>query len=142
MNKTVAIVLAIIISVGGGFLYLNMSSDDSTATTTDTTTQKTADSSTETQASTAPSSSTKNEIDISDMAFSPASTTVTRGTTVTWMNNDSVAHTVTADNGTGGLNSGTVKPGETYTFTFNEAGTFTYHCEFHSDMKGTVTVTS
>jgi len=57
---------------------------------------------------------------------------------VTWTNNDSVPHTVTQDGG--GLTSKAINPGETFSFTFDTAGSFSYHCEFHANMKGTVTV--
>jgi len=46
---------------------------------------------------------------------------------VTWTNNDAVAHTVTSDSG-GELNSGVLQPGDSYTYTFNSAGNFYYHC--------------
>lgn len=84
--------------------------------------------------------STADKVSISNFAFTPASITVKKGTTVTWTNNDSVAHTVTADSGNG-PNSELLQNGETYSFTFNEAGTFKYHCVPHPSMKATVTVT-
>jgi plastocyanin len=79
-------------------------------------------------------------VSIKDMTFSPASITVKKGTTVTWTNQDGTSHTVTAD-GDNGPESGTLTDGKSYSFTFNSAGTFTYHCNFHSSMQGTVTVT-
>jgi plastocyanin len=60
------------------------------------------------------------------------------GTTVTWTNNDSAAHTVTQSGG--GFQSGKIDPGGTFSFTFDEAGTFDYFCEFHPNMTSTVTV--
>jgi plastocyanin len=61
------------------------------------------------------------------------------GTTVTWTNNDSAPHTVTQSGG-GGFQSGSIDQGGTFSFTFEEAGTFEYFCEFHPNMTGTVTV--
>ena len=81
-----------------------------------------------------------NTVEIKDMAFSPASITVKKGTTVTWTNKDSISHTVTGDT-SGNMNSDTLADGDAYTFTFNQTGTFQYHCNFHSSMHGTVTVT-
>jgi len=78
-------------------------------------------------------------INISNFAFDPPSITIAPGTTVTWTNQDSVAHTVTGDNV--GLASGHLAKGQSYSFTFNQAGTFTYHCSIHPTMKGTVIVT-
>jgi plastocyanin len=88
-----------------------------------------------------PQSSQENKVSIVSMNFSPASLSVKKGSSVTWTNDDSVAHTVTADTGTDhGLNSGNINPGETYVFTFSDKGTFAYHCELHPSMTGTVTV--
>jgi plastocyanin len=61
------------------------------------------------------------------------------GTTVTWTNMDSAPHTVTQSGG-GGFQSGAMQQGETFSFTFEEAGTFDYFCEFHPNMSGQVIV--
>lgn len=81
-----------------------------------------------------------NQVSIANMSFSPASITVKKGSTVTWTNNDSIAHTVTADSGNT-FDSGTLDPGKTFTHTFNDTGSFAYHCNIHPEMHGTVTVT-
>jgi amicyanin len=80
------------------------------------------------------------EVSIADMAFSPANITVKKGTTVTWTNNDSVGHNVIADSGNG-PNSQILQKGQTYSFTYDTLGSFSYHCGVHPSMKGTVTVT-
>lgn len=82
-----------------------------------------------------------NSVAIQNFAFSPTAITVKKGTTVTWTNKDSTAHTVTETDGQNGPKSGDLAQGATYTFTFNTAGTFHYHCAIHSEMTGTVTVT-
>jgi plastocyanin len=74
---------------------------------------------------------------VANFAFSPASITVKRGTTVTWTNQDGTGHTVTSDNG---LFQATLAPKATFSYTFKDAGTFSYHCSIHSFMKGTVIV--
>ncbi|HEV3058745.1 MAG TPA: plastocyanin/azurin family copper-binding protein [Vicinamibacterales bacterium] len=71
-------------------------------------------------------------------AFNPNPLTVSTGTTVAWMNTDSIAHTSTSD--ASGWNSGTLAPGQQFTFTFAAAGTFHYHCAIHPGMIGTVVV--
>ena len=78
---------------------------------------------------------------ISGYAFSPASITVAKGTKVTWTNKDSVGHTVTEDDSQTGPASSTLNQGQSYSYTFNTAGTFHYHCTIHPYMTGTVTVT-
>lgn len=70
-------------------------------------------------------------------AYSPNPLTVSVGTTVTWTNKDSTTHTATSD--TGAFN-GTVAPNAQFSFTFANAGTFTYHCSLHPNMVGSVVV--
>jgi plastocyanin len=65
---------------------------------------------------------------------------VKAGTTVTWTNSDSAAHTVKSTDGAF-ASSGTLNKGATYSITFANAGTFPYVCGIHSSMTGTVTVT-
>jgi plastocyanin len=80
-------------------------------------------------------------VDIHNMMFTPSQITVKKGTKVTWTNNDQVAHTVTPDKGTSPA-SAPIPPGETYSYTFNQVGSFQYHCSIHSVMHGTVVVYS
>ena len=76
---------------------------------------------------------------IANFAFNPASMTIKAGASLTWTNADSTTHTVTADDGT--FDSGNVASGATFSHAFATAGTFAYHCNIHSSMKGTITVT-
>lgn len=69
-------------------------------------------------------------------AFTPAEITVSKGDTVTWTNEDSATHDVAGD----AFKSGDMKKGDTFSYTFNETGTFDYICSFHPSMKGTVIV--
>jgi plastocyanin len=78
-------------------------------------------------------------VSIVDFAFQPASIEVAAGSTVTWTNTGAAPHTVTADNGA--FDSGQLKPGATFSQTFTTPGTYTYHCEIHPQMTGTVVVT-
>src|SRR3970040_294202 len=57
---------------------------------------------------------------------------------VRWVNNGSVAHTVTADRGA--FNSRQLAPGDTFSFAFTAAGTIDYHCEIHPTMKGQIVI--
>jgi len=77
-------------------------------------------------------------VDIRGFAFNPASLPVHVGDTVTWTNNDGATHTITSDAGT--ELSHTLAPGESWSHTFTQAGTYAYHCSIHSSMRGTVTV--
>lgn len=79
--------------------------------------------------------------DTNSPGYSPATITVMIGmnSTVTWVNQDSMPHTVTANDGL--FNSGNLNPGQSYTYTFTLPGTYTYYCIYHSQwMKGEVIV--
>lgn len=65
--------------------------------------------------------------------------TVHVGDTIVWTNNAAPAHTATSDDGTT-FDSGRMDQGESWSWTATEAGTFPYHCTFHSNMQGTVKV--
>jgi plastocyanin len=80
-------------------------------------------------------------VTIQNFAFLPGDITVKKGTTVTWTNKDSTAHSVNEMDGQKGPDSGDLNPGDKYTFTFNQSGTFKYRCNLHPEMLGTVTVT-
>ena len=83
------------------------------------------------------------EVEMIGSEFQPADIVVQVGDTVTWTNNDSIAHTVTAgtrDNPSGLFDSGSMSGAETFTHTFTSAGEYDYFCEFHTGMSGTVTV--
>jgi len=64
--------------------------------------------------------------------------TVSQGAVVTWSNSDSTTHDVVAD--AGAFDSGRMNQNGTFSFTFNQKGTFTYHCSIHPTMIGTVVV--
>ena len=85
------------------------------------------------------SSSAGTEVSIANFAFSPDTLTVKVGTTVKWTNNDSTTHTVTADDKS--FDSGNLDPGKSFSFTFKQAGTFSYHCSIHPNMKAKIVVT-
>jgi plastocyanin len=78
------------------------------------------------------------EVNISDFAFDPAAVSIQVGTTVQWTNNDSVTHTVTSDDGL--FDSGNLSTNDTFSFTFEEPGTFAYSCAIHPYMAGTIEV--
>jgi plastocyanin len=78
------------------------------------------------------------KVTIANFAFDPATITITTGTTVTWTNNDTVAHNVLADDGSWGSTS--LATGDAYSHTFSKVGTFPYHCGVHPTMKATVIV--
>ncbi len=85
------------------------------------------------------SSINANEVIIENFNYGPAEVVVKKGTTITWTNKDSAGHTVTAT-GDNGPKSNLFGQGETYSYTFDEVGTFEYFCEPHPYMKGVIKV--
>lgn len=150
MNKTVAgvIVAAVaIIGVGGAVLLANQNDGDPTTSGEHSSTeqsdqkQSNVDTSKDTENNTQGQAVQTTSIDIKDYAYAPAKTQVKKGTAITWTNQDSVRHDVSADNESDDFKSGELlAKGESYTFTFNKVGTYTYHCSPHPYMKGTVEV--
>lgn len=80
------------------------------------------------------------EVVIQGFAYGPPELTVPIGSTVTWTNMDSAAHTVSGSDREVMPESGSIGQGETYENTFAAAGTFAYVCGFHPYMTGTVVV--
>jgi plastocyanin len=79
-----------------------------------------------------------NVIYMKNSAFSTANMTITVGGTVTWMNDDNMIHTVTADDGS--FNSGDIQVNGSFNRTFSATGVYPYHCVYHSGMTGRITV--
>lgn len=128
----VAAVVGAVLTMGGGPKRDTASTTEPTNTHTNSPTP---------ESTPAEKAQATNSVTIQDMAFSPANITVKAGTTVTWTNSDSDAHTVTESDSKTGPNSGTLENGKSYTFTYDTPGTYQYHCTIHPSMMGTVTVT-
>ncbi len=73
------------------------------------------------------------------ISYHPESLTVPAGTEVTWINRDIVRHTVTSDEGL--FDSGDIGSEGSFNYTFEEPGTYRYHCTRHPIMQGTIIVT-
>lgn len=95
---------------------------------------------------------TTSTVEISLLAFKPETFTVDAGAEVSWKQNDIGAHTVTSgtiEQSSGGVtqqadgrfDSGEIPKGETFEFTFTEAGTYPYFCRLHpATMRGEILV--
>ena len=79
-------------------------------------------------------------VDLKDMKFQPNNFTVKKGTKIVFVNRDSVAHNVTADNKE--FDSGNIQPGQSYTLdTLSlSTGSHPYSCTIHPSMKGTLII--
>ena len=79
------------------------------------------------------------DVIIRDFAFNPGDVTVPAGTTINFINMESsVSHTSTS--GDGVWDSGTLRPEDSFPFTFDTAGTFSYFCNIHPSMTAEITV--
>lgn len=133
MTVTAVIVIVVILAIGG---FVLLSNNNPPANNT-TQTPVTAPTPTPTPTPAPTGTSSKADISIDNMSF-PAVTTINKGQTVLWTNNDSIQHTVTFN--TISVDSGTLNPGDTFSHQFNDVGTFVYHCKFHSNMVATIVV--
>jgi len=75
-------------------------------------------------------------VNITNFSFQPAVLTIAAGTSVVWTNDDSLPHQIKSDT----FNSAQLAKGQTFTFTFDKAGTYDYFCSIHPSMKGKIIV--
>jgi plastocyanin len=119
------VLIAAVVSAAAAACGSSSSSPSSSSTTTTTTSGPTAAVSIPNNART-----------LTTTAFGADPLTVAVGTTVTWTNNDTIAHNSVADGGM--WNSGLINPTQSFAFKFTTAGTFTYKCTIHPGMVGTI----
>jgi len=144
MNKSVlGIVLTIVAIVAVvGVIMANQKDTEPTVQQTPSTNQTDTDSENNGITGTNEEATEASAVDIQNSAFNPSAITVKKGSTVTWTNKDGLQHTVTPDDETAEFKtSDSLSKNESYSVTFNTAGTYTYHCDLHPDMTGTVVVT-
>lgn len=75
-------------------------------------------------------------ISIANFSFNPQTLNVKIGTTVTWTNDDPVPHQPVGSI----FSSQILNTGDSYSFTFTQAGTYNYHCAIHPSMTGQIIV--
>lgn len=78
------------------------------------------------------------KVTISGFQYDPETVTIQAGGKVTWQNEDSTDHTATLDDGS--FTTGALAEGKLGSESFKTPGTYTYFCEIHPQMKGTVEV--
>lgn len=79
------------------------------------------------------------KVNIRSTQFDPNAIFMLPNAKITWVNADSIAHSVVSDDATS-FNSGNINPGAGFSFTPVTTGTYTYHCGIHPAFKGTVYV--
>jgi len=81
---------------------------------------------------------TTNTVTMKNFEFDKKILNIKVGDIVTWVNEDAVSHTATADDGS--FNTQLLAQGEKASITFTKKGTYTYHCTVHPSMRGTIVV--
>lgn len=125
-NIIIFVVVLIILGVGVYYFVFNKNYINNTADTNINTTNT----STESGA----------VVNIKDFAFNPSTLNVKVGTKITWVNNDSAQHKIVPVSNEAGPSSNVLNQNDTYSYTFETAGTFEYKCAFHPSMIGSVVI--
>lgn len=90
--------------------------------------------------SSAPAGAAGHHVEMEGYTYSPRSLTIQRGDSVTWMNHDEAPHDAKTTSGPAAFQSPLLDKGESWTHTFNAAGTYSYYCTVHPDMKASIVV--
>lgn len=134
MKKVIAYWLLMVLlglAVGG------CQATEPTTTTTEPTTTEPTTTTTPATATTTPASDVF-EVAVVDNGYLPKIATVPVGTTVTWVHQSIIVHTVTSDAPL--YDSGFLREGNSFSYTFDQSGTYEYHCTIHPTLRGTVVV--
>jgi plastocyanin len=86
-----------------------------------------------------PPASATVEVKIDNFSFAPDTLTVAAGTTVKWTNRDDIPHTVVSDDKTT-FRSKAIDTDQTFSYTFDKPGTYSYFCSIHPKMVAKVIV--
>jgi plastocyanin len=78
------------------------------------------------------------EVKIDNFTFAPQRITVKAGTTVTWINEDDIPHTVASSSKL--FKSKVLDTDDKYSFTFTTPGSYEYFCSLHPHMTATIVV--
>ncbi|MBI4147999.1 cupredoxin family copper-binding protein [Candidatus Woesearchaeota archaeon] len=89
---------------------------------------------------TVPGAPGANAVTIQNFRFSPNIMTINVGDSITWTNQDDALHTVSTTDGPESFDSGNLAKGQTFRKTFTKAGSYSYQCNNHPSMKGSITV--
>ncbi|MDE2218042.1 MAG: cupredoxin domain-containing protein [Patescibacteria group bacterium] len=149
MNKKILIyIILILAAVIGGFFLFRSSWTNSSYIAPEQSSQQSSSpvnniKPTVTSASAISSMATQEEksskiryVSVINFSFNPKVLNISKGDSVIWRNQDSAPHQIAGAN----LDGPVMSNGQSYTFVFNSAGTFDYHCAIHPSMTGTILV--
>lgn len=127
-----------LVACGGSGSDSSSSEAETTPSASEESTAGGEEGSTESEPAPSGEASKSEKVQIVEFTYEPDPVVVQAGGKVTWQNEDSAPHTATADDGS--FDTGTIDEGKLGSATFKEPGTFTYFCEIHPTMHGTVEV--
>jgi len=141
--RSKSLLTAALVALSLGLAACGSSDSDSSSSEAETVPPASEESTTETESTEsepAPSgeASKSEKVDIVEFTYQPDPVVVQAGGKVIWQNQDAAPHTATADDDS--FDTGTIEKGKIGSETFKQAGTFTYFCEIHPTMHGTVEV--
>jgi plastocyanin len=126
---------AAMVALSLGLVACGGSGSDSTSSSS---TESSSTESTEGEPGPSGEAAKSEKVQIVEFSYEPDPVVVQAGGKVIWQNEDTAPHTATADDGS--FDTGIVEKGKLGSATFKEPGTFTYFCEIHPTMHGTVEV--
>lgn len=131
---------AAMVALSLGLAACGGSGSDSTseAESASTSEEEPSEDSTESEAAPSGAAAKSEKVQIVEFTYEPDPVVVQAGGKVIWQNEDTAPHTATADDGS--FDTGVIEKGKLGSATFKEPGTFTYFCEIHPTMHGTVEV--
>ena len=135
-RRTTALIMCLCLALSAGLVLTACGNDSSSSSSSSGSKKKSSSKKKKSSSATGAAAVTMQNI-----SFSPSSSQVKVGDTVTWTNDESVGHDVTADDGS--FKSGPpggMKQGDTFEHKFDQAGSFAYKCTVHPNMTGTVQV--
>jgi amicyanin len=134
MNKSIIAVLVFSVVLVGGYFLFNSKQPTGFSDTNEVMRQNASDD----NDVVSDEALEEAEVVISNYAYSPKTVKIKAGGTVTWTNNDNVEHTATGDKGE--FDTGLIGKGQSKSITFDNPGTYSYHCTPHPYMQGSVIV--
>ena len=129
MNKLLYAVIAVVVIAAGAFVFIGSGGESQNSSNSEAT-------------ETAQTEAVPNQIVIENFAYNPATITIKKGTTLTWVNKDEAKHDITPTSGASDfMRSELLSQGESHSATFDVVGEYEYKCSPHPYMKGKIIVT-
>ncbi len=132
MQKVVVAIVVVVVVLGGAYYFLMPGGEVKQKPAAQNSPKE------QVESSAVEPSVAESKVVLKNFSFSPNALLVKVGIKTTWTNEDVAGHTVTSD--TGVFGSKVLSQGKSFEQVFAQKGTFSYHCELHPSMKGTVIV--